>query len=498
MHELVRQYCAEVLEEESPEEVQRRRERAWDRHSHYYGAFLQEREGRLQGRGQAEAFAEIREEMENMWAAWRWAVERGDVETIGRCVETLAYAGRVRRWYHEMMQAFDDAAAVLRQHLDLTMPGQKGADPQRTALVLADILSRQGLLGDWIGGERGIELLSKESLALLEEMAPGAHRDRVYVHAKMLMGVVLWRSYGAPGDSTRAKQLFQEALAAAEEVGTSWDRVYALFWLGTCASNEGRYPEAEGFLRRAVAIANEAGEQYWKAHSLNRLSWVCWARGDYPRAETVAKESLEISQELEDPMGIGYGLIRLGEIATALGKYDLAARYFQKSLVAVDEVAGRPLEPEVLREQGWLAMALGQYREAEELFRELLANGTTQLIAFASLGQAAFALGEIQEARDYFHQALEGAMQEGSTLVAVSAVMGMASLSARAGDPQRAAELLGLVLDRPVTIQRVRDRAQDLLAELESELSPEALAAAMARGQARELEQVATEILEKR
>jgi tetratricopeptide (TPR) repeat protein len=424
MHELVRQYCAESLEED-----QEQGDAVRDRHSRYFGAFLQEREQRLQGRAQAEAFGEILEDMDNVWAAWGWAVKRGDVETIGRCVETLAYTGRVRRWYHEMHQAFDHAAPMLRQRLELPAPGLSRAARGQTALVLADILSRQALLYRWLGrGERAAKLC-EESLALLQEVVPGTRRNSVTIHAKVTLGSWL----RGRGDTARGQQLHREALALAQEVSASWEREYVLSMLGSHVPNEGRYAEAERLLQRAIAIANETGEQCWKGSALNNLSWVAWARGDHQRAQRVGEEGLQIYQELADPAGMGYCFVRLGEIATALGEYELAAQHFQESLAVVDEVGGPFLHFETLSGQGTLALVLGQYAEAKRLFSENLhiareiGQARFSSIALLGLGHAALGLGEVQEARECFFQALAGAMEVQSMYRAVGAVTGMAS-----------------------------------------------------------------------
>jgi predicted ATPase/class 3 adenylate cyclase len=489
VHELVRQYCRESLEENRAQADEVR-----DRHSHYYGAFLQEREERLQGREQAEAFSEILEEIDNVWAAWGWAVERGDVETMGRCVATIAYTGRVRRWYQEMMQAFDDAVLVLRQQLQLPAACLSPAARAQTALVLADILSRQSLLYGWRGDERAIQLC-EESLALLEEVEPSTRRDSVTIHAKAILGQSLYRR----GEGDRG--LLQEALALSEATGNPRDREYVLSMSGNRARNEGRYAEAERCLQQAVAIANEAGEQYWEANSLNNLSWVAWAQGEYQRAQMAAEESLQIFDELGDPAGMGYCFVRLGEIATTLGEYESAAQHFERTLAVVDEFGGPFLHFETLRGQGILALALEQYAEARRLFGESLSIGRgIRQVGFAcaallGLGHAALGLGEGQEARECFCQALAGAMKVQSAYRALGAVMGMASVLTEEGDHQRAVELVALVLQHPATHQRDRDRAQDLLTQLESELSPDVLATAMAQGRARELEEVAAEIL---
>jgi hypothetical protein len=71
----------------------------------------------------------------------------------------------------------------------------------------------------------------------------------------------------------------------------------------------------------------------------------------------------------------------------------------------------------------------------------------------------------------------------------------MAHLLAREAEPERALELLVVVLQHPATFQVTRDRAQHLLTQLESVLSPESVTAAMAQGQTREFEEVAAEVL---
>jgi len=111
------------------------------------------------------------------------------------------------------------------------------------------------------------------------------------------------------------------------------------------------------------------------------------------------------------------------------------------------------------------------------------------------LGQAMLALGEAQQARERFRQGLEAAMKAARLPTAVRALVGLACLSAEEGEPERAVELLSLVLHHPATRQIERDRAQHLLAELASKLPSDVFTAAVARGQARELEEVAAEIL---
>jgi len=262
------------------------------------------------------------------------------------------------------------------------------------------------------------------------------------------------------------------------------------------ACSEGQYSEAERFLQQGIAIANDTGNQAMKASRLDRLSWVLWAQGDYARAERLVEEALEICQELGNQSGIGTGLVRLGEIATALGKHELAGQYYQRGLAIADEISHVVVKDQSLLGQGTLALAQGQYAEAKELFGKL--SAAASISASAGLGHAALGLGEAYQARECLCQALEGAMNTEQLPGALDALVGLASLSAHEAQPARGVELLVLVVEHPATYHVDRTSAQDLLCELQSGLPPEMFAAAVARGQARELEDVAAEVLEER
>ncbi|HEX2770903.1 MAG TPA: hypothetical protein VHN18_00560, partial [Micromonosporaceae bacterium] len=77
MHELMRQYAQDRLET-SPEEAIRIHEL----HATYYTRFLHEWEQDLNGGRQREACLEIEADIDNIRAAWSWAVEHSKVEAI--------------------------------------------------------------------------------------------------------------------------------------------------------------------------------------------------------------------------------------------------------------------------------------------------------------------------------------------------------------------------------------------------------------------------------
>src|SRR5439155_3866254 len=78
VHELLRQYAAEQLAQASPDGAAEAR----DRHSAYYTRFLADRNAAMNNGEQLRAVAEIAAEIDNLRAAWQWAVERRDIAAL--------------------------------------------------------------------------------------------------------------------------------------------------------------------------------------------------------------------------------------------------------------------------------------------------------------------------------------------------------------------------------------------------------------------------------
>ena len=505
IHELIRQYSAERLREGSTEDGvlgakpakvgSGENELVRDRHSRYYGAFLQEREPRLVGHGQREAFGEILEEMDNVWSAWNWALEHEHVETIGQCASALEEVAELRGWHYEVNQAFDRAAAMLREQLDVNSL-LKGMVPLGEAgLVLAEILHSQALECMKLGLRDQVRLMCEESLALLGHAAPGIRQIKATACSKGLLGTIL----RTLGDPSRGRQLLREALTLHEELDDSRGRVQALMILAAFPHHVGQYKEAESLLLEALAIADAAGDQRYKAWCLANLSDVLCTKGEYPRARRLAQEALQVRQELGDRAGTSDSLLRLAEIVLAVGDRVQARQHYQEALDIALETGDPDYKSRALNGLGKVASILEQHREARQLFEESLAvtremdrKGLGPLVG---LGFVTLALGEIEGSWQCFCEALEAALKEDRLLEAQDALVGLAHLLAEEEQLEWAVELLPLALHHPATAQVTRDRAQNLLAELELKLPVGMFAAASIRGKGRQLDDVVAEIL---
>ncbi len=91
LHELLRQYAADKLRRaEKLATMPQARDAARDRHCEYYAAFIKRQEPDLGGARAVEALAAIETEIENVRAAWRWAVAQARIKEINHSLEGLS------------------------------------------------------------------------------------------------------------------------------------------------------------------------------------------------------------------------------------------------------------------------------------------------------------------------------------------------------------------------------------------------------------------------
>ena len=109
IHELLRQYAEAKLAQSASETSARVREQ----YAAYYMRFLAERTADMIGGRQEEATAEIAADLDNVRAAWKWAVEHQQTETIADAVFTWYSFCQFSSRYLEATQMLEQAAQRL-------------------------------------------------------------------------------------------------------------------------------------------------------------------------------------------------------------------------------------------------------------------------------------------------------------------------------------------------------------------------------------------------
>jgi predicted ATPase/DNA-binding SARP family transcriptional activator len=217
------------------------------------------------------------------------------------------------------------------------------------------------------------------------------------------------------------------------------------FWLV-----RGYLSEAQRRLEDALGRGNNVPTRL-RAIAAGAASIFALAREDWQRAKSWTEQSMEMFRSLDDDAGIANSLNRLADIAKAEDEPETAASYYAAALeVARGLDDKRPLAT-VLTNMGAFALLQSDPYAAEELTREALSIwrklGHTEgiAIAYLNLGTAAIERNAPTEALSDLENGFELARRLGFTSRLAHGLEVCAAVATRAGQPKRAARLVGAI-----------------------------------------------------
>jgi tetratricopeptide (TPR) repeat protein len=214
------------------------------------------------------------------------------------------------------------------------------------------------------------------------------------------------------------------------------------------------------------------------------------------------EESVRISNDLENAHLITHITQYLAIVNVYLGRYEEARA--QAQTVTTQTVSRPYLLGVAQRALGWVALVEEKYTEAQQWMQESVASirriGQREWIArsLAALGRASYALGNRSEAQQYLYEALEIAVEIGAFIPLLDIMPIVSLLLADQGEVERGIELYSLANQHPFVRQGqlYEDIAGRDIAALAASLPSDVVEAAKARGQAREMWEAASELLE--
>jgi len=526
LHELLRQYAAERLDL-APEQGEVVRYR----HCAYYSAALGRWAGELKGPRQRETIGEMDLEIENARTAWYWAVAHGQLAHLAEGVDGI--------WlYHDWRLRHEEAEAAFcaAVHGLETIDSHEARRLRARCMILwshfqLNLAWKQASIE---AAEQGLELLHDLEGAgqdVRHEMALAAsHQARI-------------ERYYCP-DPLEAKRLYAQSVALYEEVGDRWGLARALASLGWTAEQVGNLGEAQALCERSLAIRQELGDRHGMAEAMLNLGIISWVQGHLGEAEHLLRESLGISRALDDWIRMAQTMKSLGEVLVRSGRYEDGLVSMESSVDIFEELVyafgvsgvlpflaeakvhlGRYGEAHADALQGEMrageakhrwsvgfakfvdglaALAEGACHEALGLFQESVAafeevrHRENQGWVLGPLGLAARCTGETALARQCAVDALEIGTELGTFMPLIYGLPTAALLLADEGVIDRAVEVYACVSRHAfVTNSRwFEDVARRHLAEVAASLPPDAVSAARARGQERDLEAIARELLD--
>ena len=284
LHELLRQYAAEKLAA-TPDEG----DAARDRHAAYYTAAL-ERWARESIGPQTATWDEVETEFENARAAWYWAMERAQIAQLDRAIKGLdAFCGWARP---------QEGVAALR-------------------LAAEALEAAVGRLAA-AGGEGPVPTNAEGHVASVAEV--------LRVWGKILTRLA--RVQGFFGESRGALRKGLALLDRAQLAGqdTRSDRAFALMWMGSEVSEQGRPQEAPRLYQESLALYRAVGDRSGVSWLLPSMGVLKLRAGAYEEARERFEESVTIGRSLGDLDRVRMSQAMLGLVACRQGRFGEAAR----------------------------------------------------------------------------------------------------------------------------------------------------------------------------
>jgi predicted ATPase/transcriptional regulator with XRE-family HTH domain len=438
LHQVIRQYASSHLNHHpcNPE--------TYTRHSEYYLAMLEDQEPLLKSASQQEAIRQLTGEVDNIYAAWVWAIENNKFAQLGQ-------AGRAFGWYFEI-------AGMYREGIEQFEP-----------LVQALKAEPKGHESHWVLG-----------LALIQQALLNFRK----------------------GEFELAQELYEESIAILRLLGRQTLLADALIFRGIIQHLNGEYDRAISSIEEGLVFVRESHDRWFEAYAIYNLGYIASLKGRYSEGYEQMLAGLEIWRTLGDPHYIALGLNFLVPTLNKLGLYEEAKAFMQESIALCEQTKNRWGMGTAYRYLGLAYMAEGQYTEAQaHLFKSLEIFGEDVIgwhiaRSLTYLGDAAMMAGNFPEARTFYRDALQSSIEAHAIPIALDALAGLGELQSQAGNVEEALLFCYFILDHSSGESETKSRAEQLAATQEPQLSSKQVRVAHTEAIEKTLEEIVKLALE--
>jgi len=412
LHEVILQFVLPYFASD-PEHTQIR-----DRHAEYFLMLVRDREKDLKSALQQEAIQELTGEIDNIRAAWSWALQRDRFILLGWAIPILGWFYDIVGWLREGIEQLELVIQALRTR----------GDEEENTRIIGQALTQLGSLYFRQGRFEQAQMAYEESLVILRPIGdPALLASPLYLY-----GILLYLM----GDIDRGEAMLEEGLTCAKSARDQWFEAYAIFNLGHVKSLQGRYAEGYEQMLEGIASWRQLGDPRSISLGLNFISPTAIRLGYLSEAQAYLEESLSLSMQVGDRWGMGTAYRLMGLVSLAQGDAAEAQSLIRRSLAIFREYIG-----------GW------------DIARSL-----------ANLGEALSLAGDLLEAERTYLESLRIAVDAQTTPVALEALAGLARLQLQAGELERAYELAYFVLHHSAATFETEENASLITSTAEKAL----------------------------
>jgi predicted ATPase/DNA-binding SARP family transcriptional activator len=420
LHELTRGYALERLLDADEHEAVRRR------HADHFTARLADLGDDLIGPGLSRLLATVGADLDNVRAAWDWALERGAVTPLLAAARPLAAYLTHRSLFREGERLFAAAA---------TLPATGGTSARQ---LRAEALGQRGAFAHRLGDNRSAFTDLQRSLELFERL--GDARATATARVRLAQLALATADYDAGERHANA------GLEAARTVGDNDIEAAHLRTLGQIAVYRGAYDHALGHLEGALTLSRRRGDRLAEVAALDGIGTALSYLGRHDDARRVDLEAHAVHELEGNPNALARSRYRLGAAAFQQSEPDEAETHFRAAADSFADIGNRRALAGALQGLAGVAFVRRDYLAGREHLEEALAifealghrQGIAEMLhkiaLFAKLG------GDHVEAERRYRSSLAIAREIGARRDEVLCLDGLAHLASDGGDREVAWE----------------------------------------------------------
>jgi len=394
----IHQYAQHKLRTEGafPHSGPRAEAHAWQRHGHHYTELGEEQAlEALHGPQGLQLNKRMQQELDNLTAATRRAVERGEPD----CAATAGAAAARVLW---QVGPFTAGVALTRDLLALPSLSQRHR--ARLHMEAGNLCLP---LGRW---DEAVESFEAAHAAAIEAAAP-----RLAVEARHELAALASRQ----GRFAEAQDGLQEVLAQARALGHNPAERDALNVSGLVHLLQSDRENAVSTLEAGLALDEATGNALTRVRFLVNLGYVYSDRDEFMKAEPYFLEALAVSQEAGAPVKEIHAREHMTRVRRFQGRMDEALAHMEAGLALARRLGARRLEAVLLSNLSHLYGDMGDTREAIRAIDASLvihrALGSMRFVHVFSGIRAIFMgdLGALEEAEAGLREAIDNLEEMG-------------------------------------------------------------------------------------
>lgn len=407
MHELLKQYAAEKLAEDVPDQ-----HRMMARQAAFYTRFMRRQEPRLRGGQQREALEAISQDLDNVRIAWKWSTQNlaAEPQALSQLIDAT---GSLIIFYDARGMALE-GREMLQAALDglnaLVVPNGGSAQERNYRHALARIQGGLGLIYYRMNRPvQGAEYL-RESKDLLRRLIaePDLDAGTLLEARRDLILALTYLSFSiARTDRLRlGREMILEAIALSREINDRWNLARATNGLAILTED---FQEQKRLYKQALSTAQDIGDRILSARILLNLSGYT---NTPEESFAYAAEIYAMYQEIRNPFGLVMAHLQNGVAASRAGDIRRAREDLERSLQVSLEYGLLDQIETIYYNLAHLSQAMGDDEHAFHCFEALLhisqETGDPERIvkAFRHIGCFLVEQGEFEQAKRHYKQAL--------------------------------------------------------------------------------------------